>query len=58
MDTSINVGNKADITLFTANVEHIFSEKDIKSKSSNTPLLGKKMNGIVVGTILNNSHSF
>ena len=52
---SIEVGSTADLTLFNPAIEYEFSPADIKSKSSNTPFIGKKLKGKVLGTILNNN---
>ncbi len=49
--TSINVGEKANITLFNPNVEYLFSEKHIYSKSKNSIALNQKLKGIVYGVI-------
>ncbi len=48
----ISVGEKADLTIFNADHEYNFTEENIKSKSSNTPLLGKKLKGVALATIL------
>jgi dihydroorotase len=50
----IEEGEKANLTLFTANDEIVFDERSILSKSKNTPFAGKKLQGKVVGTINNN----
>jgi dihydroorotase len=50
----IEKGEVANLTLFHPKEEWTFSEKDIKSKSRNTPFIGKKMKGRVVGVINNN----
>ncbi|NQV72159.1 dihydroorotase [bacterium] len=42
---SIEVGQKANLTIFDATTEWEFSAKDIKSKSTNTPFVGSKMVG-------------
>jgi dihydroorotase len=54
---TIEVGSTADLTLFNPSIEYDFSASDIKSKSSNTPFIGKKLKGKVLGTILNNNIS-
>jgi len=54
LNSTIEIGAAADLTLFNPSVEFEFSATDIKSKSSNTPFIGKKLKGKVLGTILNN----
>ena len=49
----IEVGKIADITIFDPNKEFIYEEKDIVSKSKNTPFIGKKLKGEVEYTIVN-----
>jgi len=41
----------ACLTLFSADEEYIFDEAMIKSKSKNTPFIGKKLKGKVIGII-------
>ncbi|MDA1028743.1 MAG: dihydroorotase [Bacteroidetes bacterium] len=41
----IKVGQKANLTVFDATTEWVFSANDIKSKSTNTPFVGSKMVG-------------
>jgi dihydroorotase len=53
LKSSISIGEKADLTIFNSTEEYNFSKENIKSKSSNSPLLGKKLKGIVHATILN-----
>jgi len=43
----IEVGNKAELTIFDPEKEWTFTEKDIRSKSKNTPFIGKKLKGKV-----------
>lgn len=50
----IEEGEKANLTLFTVNGETKLTEKDIYSKSKNTPFLGKTLQGKVIGCINNN----
>lgn len=45
----INVGNNANLTIFTTNDEWIFGKENIISKSKNSAFLGSKMKGKVVG---------
>jgi dihydroorotase len=54
LGSSIEVGSKADITLFNPEMEFTFDTTDIKSKSSNSPFIGKKLKGSVLATILGN----
>lgn len=51
--SSIEVGSKADITLFNPDTEFTLAPADIKSKSVNSPFIGKKLKGLVLATILN-----
>ena len=48
---SIMKGNKANLTLFNADEEYIFEEKNIFSKSKNNAFIGKKLKGKVIGII-------
>ena len=50
---SIEIGNKADISLFTTANEWIFGKENIQSKSKNSAFLGQKMKGKAIG-IYNN----
>lgn len=43
----------ADLTIFDPNVEYIYEESSIVSKSKNTPWIGKKLKGKVIYTIVN-----
>jgi dihydroorotase len=47
--SSINIGQKANLTLFNPDMEWIFSEKDILSKSKNAAFLRQKLNGKAYG---------
>jgi dihydroorotase len=47
----IKEGAAACLTLFNADEEYIFSEQMIKSKSKNSPFIGKKLKGKVIGII-------
>jgi len=38
-------GNTANITLFNPDLNWVFTKKDIKSKSKNTPFIGEKLRG-------------
>ena len=48
---TIKEGNKASLTLFDPEKKWTVSEKDIFSKSKNTPFTGKELTGKVVGII-------
>ena len=52
--TSINIGEKANLTLFNPDFEYEFTESDIFSTSKNSVFLNKKLNGRVYGIISNN----
>ncbi|MFZ5554595.1 MAG: dihydroorotase [Bacteroidota bacterium] len=41
----VEVGSKAELTIFDPEKEWTFTEKDIRSKSKNTPFIGKKLKG-------------
>ncbi len=45
----IKVGEKANLTVFDISARRTFNAKDIFSKSKNTPLVGKELNGVVIG---------
>ena len=47
----IKEGATACLTLFNADEEYIFEEQMIKSKSKNSPFVGKKLKGRVIGII-------
>lgn len=51
----IKAGEKANLTIFDPEEKWIFSAKDIRSKSKNTPLIGKELKGRVIG-IYNKGH--
>lgn len=44
---------KANLTLFLPNKEWKVSEQDIRSKSKNTPFIGKKLKGKIAGVVNN-----
>jgi len=48
---TINVGEIADLTLFNPKEKWTFKEKDILSKTKNTPLINKELIGKVIGII-------
>lgn len=51
LKTEFKVGNPAEITLFNPNLEYTFTERNIKSKSRNTPFVGVKFTGKALGII-------
>ena len=53
-NTSINEGEKANLTLFNPDFEYEFTEANILSTSKNAVFLNKKLNGKVYGIISNN----
>ena len=48
---TIKVGNAAEINIIDPNKEWIFDRDSIFSKSSNSPIIGKKMFGKILTTI-------
>lgn len=52
--SKIEEGVTANLTLFAPETEWVLNENDIKSKSKNTALIGKKLKGKVVAVINNN----
>ena len=53
----INIGNKAQLSLFNPSKSYVFEEKHILSKSKNSLFIGSKLKGYVYGVIANNSSS-
>ncbi len=51
-------GEQANITLFDPEAEWIFEKKNIQSKSANTPFIGTKFKGKVIGIINKNQSYF
>ena len=51
---TINIGENADLTLFTPENEYIFEEKHIASTSKNSAFLSKKLKGTAYGIFANN----
>ena len=49
----IEVGKKADITIFNPKEEYVYTKEMIVSKSKNSPFIGKKLKGKVKYTIVN-----
>ncbi len=50
---SLTVGKMADIAIINPDEEYVFTEADIKSKSKNTPFIGKKLKGRIKYTLVN-----
>jgi dihydroorotase len=50
-ELKVQEGNKAVLTLFNPSEKWTVSEKDIKSKSKNSPFIGKELTGKVLGII-------
>jgi dihydroorotase len=48
----LKAGTRADITLFDPKAIWIFTEEDVKSKSKNSPFIGKEFTGKVIRTIV------
>lgn len=55
---AINEGKTAHLTLFDTASQWVFEENDIKSKSKNTPFIGKNMMGKVFGIIAKGKLSY
>lgn len=55
---TISENSAANLTVFDETKEWTFAISDIKSKSKNTPFIGTKFKGKVIGIINNNQHSF
>ncbi len=53
---SIKEGEKANLTIFNPNLEWTFSEKDIHSKSKNTPFVDQQFKGKVIGVVNNGKY--
>jgi len=52
------VGEKANLTFFQPTKAWTFAQKDIQSKSKNTPFIGQQFKGKVLGTINGNYATF
>ncbi len=48
----IQVGQKANLTLFNPEGNYVFKQENILSKSKNSPFIGKKLKGKVYGVIV------
>lgn len=49
----IEEGNRANLTIFDPKHNWVYEEKNIKSKSKNSPFIGQKLKGKVLGVINN-----
>ena len=56
-DHLIKVGSKADLTLFNPDKNYEFSQDHILSTSKNCMFIGKKLKGIIYGSINNKTHT-
>ncbi len=52
---SIAEGNEASLTMFDPNAMHIINEQSLKSKSKNSPYIGKQLQGKIIGVINKNT---
>jgi dihydroorotase len=50
---SISEGSKADLTVFTPNINWTFNTSDILSGTKNTPFIGHELRGMVHGIVNN-----
>jgi dihydroorotase len=53
---SIEIGNKADLTVFVPQQKWTFTKEMVCSNTFNTDLIGKELTGKTVGVIHNNTH--
>jgi dihydroorotase len=53
-ETSINVGEVVDLSLFNPDTDYKFSKSDITSRSKNSAFLGMELKGKTYGVIANN----
>lgn len=53
---SVKEGKMANLTVFDPDLEWTFTEKDIRSRSRNTPYIGKKFKGKVIAVFNKNMH--
>jgi dihydroorotase len=54
----LEVGQPANLTLFDPNQSWIFQQKDIQSKSNNTPFIGFRFRGKVLAVVNNRQSAF
>lgn len=55
-DPVIKEGAMANLTVFDPDLEWTFSEKEIKSKSKNSPYIGRRFKGKVIGVLNKNRY--
>jgi dihydroorotase len=51
LESNIEVGSKADLTLFDLTSSYVLSKENLASKSENSPYLGQTLTGKVIATI-------
>jgi len=56
-EAPINIGSRADLSLFNPSESYVFENKHIGSKSKNSLFIGSKLKGTVYGIIANNTTS-
>ncbi|MCI5143555.1 MAG: dihydroorotase, partial [Candidatus Electrothrix sp. ATG1] len=49
---SLSVGAKADVTVINPDLNFVYTEEQVVSKSKNSPFLGEKLQGRAVYTIM------
>ncbi len=54
--TTLKVGEAADLTVFDPDAEWVYAEKTMRSKSKNSPFLGQKLKGKVIGVVNEGKH--
>jgi len=54
LETALTIGNIADLTIYNADENYDFLHHHLKSKSSNSPYLGKELKGKIIATLLGN----
>ncbi len=52
----IKKGMKANLTIFDPGISYVFEEKNIRSKSKNTPLVGEELKGEIIAVINNGKY--
>jgi dihydroorotase len=55
--SGIEKGSSADLTFFAPSGEKVAVKEDVQSRSSNSPYIGMKLKGLVVGTLLSFKHN-
>jgi dihydroorotase len=48
---TVREGSESDLTLFDPDTRYVFTREQIRSRSSNTPFLGKELKGKVIGIL-------